>query len=99
MANSKIQTEVSPIPSYSEDHLCKMFLTGDYIETTTIDKINNPLLKYKKINSDYYVNVETGEVFNRLRDCEEVIGANGSHINECLRGRQETHRGYHFEYI
>lgn len=43
--------------------------------------------------------VETGEIFNRLKDCEEAIGADGGHINDCLRGRQETHRGYHFEYV
>ena len=43
--------------------------------------------------------VETGEVFVGLKACEEAIGGNNRHINDCLRGRQQTHRGYHFEYV
>lgn len=43
--------------------------------------------------------VETGEVFDTLKECEEAINGNGRHINDCLRGRQRTHRGYHFEYV
>lgn len=43
--------------------------------------------------------VETGEVFDTLKDCEEAINGNNRHINDCLRGRQRTHRGYHFEYV
>lgn len=43
--------------------------------------------------------VETGEVFGTLKDCEEAIDGNNRHINDCLRGRQRTHRGYHFEYV
>ena len=43
--------------------------------------------------------VETGEVFETLHECEKVINGNNRHINDCLKGRQKTHRGYHFEYI
>lgn len=43
--------------------------------------------------------VETGEVFNTLKECEEKIDGDNRHINDCLRGRQKTHRGYHFEYV
>lgn len=43
--------------------------------------------------------VETGEVFNTLEECEKKIAGNNRHINDCLRGRQNTHRGYHFEYL
>ena len=43
--------------------------------------------------------VETGEVFGTLKECEEAIGGDNRHINDCLRGRQKTHRGYHFEYL
>lgn len=43
--------------------------------------------------------VETGEVFNTLEECEQAIDGNNRHINDCLRGRQRTHRGYHFEYV
>lgn len=43
--------------------------------------------------------VETGEVFDTLKECEDAINGNNRHINDCLRGRQNTHRGYHFEYV
>lgn len=43
--------------------------------------------------------VETGEVFNTLYECEKAIDGNNRHINDCLRGRQSTHKGYHFEYL
>lgn len=43
--------------------------------------------------------VETGEVFNTLKECEDKIDGNNRHINDCLRGRQNTHRGFHFEYL
>ena len=42
---------------------------------------------------------ETGEVFNTLKECEEAINGNNRHINDCLRGRQNSHRGLHFEYV
>lgn len=43
--------------------------------------------------------VETGEIFNSSIECEKAINGNNRHINDCLRGRQNTHRGYHFEYV
>lgn len=43
--------------------------------------------------------VETGEVFASALECEKAIDGNNRHINDCLRGRQNTHRGYHFEYV
>lgn len=43
--------------------------------------------------------VETGEVFETAMECAEKIGGNHRHINDCLRGRQKTHRGYHFKYL
>lgn len=43
--------------------------------------------------------VETNQIFNTLKECEEAIDGNNRHINDCLRGRQQTHRGYHFEYV
>lgn len=43
--------------------------------------------------------VETGEVFSSSLECEKAINGNNRHINDCLRGRQNTHRGYHFEYV
>ena len=43
--------------------------------------------------------VETGEIFNTLKECEASIAGNNRHISECLNGKQKTHRGYHFEYV
>ena len=42
--------------------------------------------------------VETGMVYKNLKECEEAIDGNNRHINDCLKGRQKTHRGYHFKY-
>ena len=41
---------------------------------------------------------ETGLIYKTLDECARAIDGNGGHINDCLRGRQKTHRGYHFEY-
>lgn len=43
--------------------------------------------------------VETGETFNTLIECEKAINGNDSGIQACLKGRQNTHRGLHFEYL
>ena len=43
--------------------------------------------------------VETGEVFRSSIECEKAINGDNRHINDCLKGRQATHRGYHFEYV
>ena len=43
--------------------------------------------------------VETGDVFDTLKDCEDTTDLSGKHINDCLCGRQKTHKGYHFEYV
>lgn len=43
--------------------------------------------------------IETGEIFDSIRECEVAINGNNRHISDCLSGRQLTHRGYHFEYV
>lgn len=43
--------------------------------------------------------VETGEIFESSLECESKKHLNNRHINDCLKGRQKTHGGYHFEYI
>ena len=42
--------------------------------------------------------VETGEVFESLRECARRIGGDHGSISKCLAGRIQTHHGYHFEY-
>ena len=43
--------------------------------------------------------VETGEVFESMSDCARAIGGTVSGIYDCETGRQDTHRGYHFEWV
>ena len=43
--------------------------------------------------------VETNEIFKTSLECEKKKGLNNRHINDCLKGRQKTHRGFHFEYV
>ena len=43
--------------------------------------------------------IETGEIFNSIKDCAIAIGGSDRAICECLYGRQHSHRGYHFERV
>ena len=43
--------------------------------------------------------VETGEVYESIRECAKRIGGSEAHISECLAGKRSTHLGYHFEYV
>lgn len=43
--------------------------------------------------------VEINEEFESQSDCADVLGLNLNGINDCLRGRQQTHQGLHFEYV
>lgn len=44
--------------------------------------------------------IETGQIFLSEKDCERWLNAKGkTHINDCLRGRQKSAYGYHFEYV
>ena len=43
--------------------------------------------------------IETGEKFDSIKDCANAIGGSDRAICECLKGRQDSHRGYHFEYL
>ena len=46
-----------------------------------------------------FIIVETGDVYETAEQCAKAINGNHRHINDCLRGRQKTHRGFHFEYV
>lgn len=43
--------------------------------------------------------VETGEVFESVRDCARFLGCMHSNISLCLNGYQNTCYGYHFEFV
>lgn len=43
--------------------------------------------------------IETGEVFNSIRECARHIGGDHSAIRRCLMGIEGSCKGYTFEYI
>lgn len=43
--------------------------------------------------------VETGKVYNSITECAKAIKGTVPGICSCMSGRQEKHRGYHFEYV
>ena len=43
--------------------------------------------------------IETGEVYESIRDCNRVTGFDHSAISKCLSGKQDNYKGYHFEKI
>ena len=52
----------------------------------------------KKVKGTPIRIVETDEVFESVSECARRIGASHGHISNCLAGRNQTCRGYHFEY-
>lgn len=43
--------------------------------------------------------LETGEIYDSIRECARVLGINQSDICACFRGRQHSCGGYHFEKV
>ena len=43
--------------------------------------------------------VETGEIFESIRECARRIGGDPGTISKCLAGERSTCCGYHFEYV
>lgn len=43
--------------------------------------------------------VETGVIYDGLRECARCIDGLEPNISACLSGVQKTHRGYHFEEV
>lgn len=43
--------------------------------------------------------IETGEVFNSIKECAEAIGGHVSLIGACLSGKRNMHKGFHFEVV
>lgn len=41
--------------------------------------------------------VETGEIYDSIRDCKRATGFDHSAISKCLSGKQDNYKGYHFE--
>lgn len=43
--------------------------------------------------------IETGQVFNSIRECGRVMGCDQSMIGQCLSGKMKACNGYHFEKV
>lgn len=43
--------------------------------------------------------VETGEIYESIRECGRALGCNQSDICKCLSGKHRTCGGYHFEFV
>lgn len=43
--------------------------------------------------------IETDEIFDSEAECARSINGIQGNISQCLSGKRNTHRGYHFEYV
>lgn len=43
--------------------------------------------------------IETGEIFNSIKECANAINGNSGNICSCMRGQLDSYRGLHFEYV
>lgn len=43
--------------------------------------------------------LETGDVYDSERECARAIQGSQQNISACLRGKRQTCKGYHFEYV
>lgn len=43
--------------------------------------------------------IETGEVYPSRSACAFAIGGISANIDQCIRGKRKTHRGFTFEYV
>lgn len=43
--------------------------------------------------------IETGDIYRSIKQCAEKIDGDRISIYRCLHNQQQTHKGYHFEYV
>lgn len=43
--------------------------------------------------------IETNQIFDSEHACAKAIGGSQGNISECLKGRRNKHKGYHYEYV
>lgn len=61
--------------------------------------LKTPSKPYNHPNRKRIRIVETGEEFESVKECASRIGGNRRHISDCLNGRLNKHRGYHYEEV
>lgn len=64
---------------------------------------HKPMLGHKNPNGGRKGNkvriVETGELFNSIKECAIAIGGSDRRVCDCLKGHLDSYLGYHFEAI
>lgn len=58
----------------------------------------NRALKYTISRGHKVKCVETGKIYNSLREAERDTGCPHTHISECVRGKAKICKGYHWVY-
>lgn len=66
---------------------------------TFIDKKKNGYVQTNAGHKKKIVCIETGEIFESVKDAGEKMNVSASSISHHLKGRQKTAKGFHFEYL
>lgn len=61
--------------------------------------LKQPVRNQVHLNKRKIQIVETGEVFDGINECARITGCNRRHIQDCLSGRLNSHRGLHFKEV
>lgn len=69
--------------------------------TTRAENLNygNRAKKYGEARGKKVKCIETGIIYCSTREAERQTGCPHTHISDCAKGKQETCKGYHWEYI
>ena len=74
-------------------------LIGKSPSKETRNKISRSLLGSNSPRAKKVMCVETGEIFDCVRDIKRTLGLPNGSISKCCRGLQETCGGFHWKYI
>ena len=85
-------------PKYVSEKI-KQYNIGRSPSKETRDKISTSLKSSNSPKAKKVRCIETGEVFNCVRDIKRLKGLPNGSISKCCRGIQESCGGYHWEYI
>lgn len=66
---------------------------------TFIEKKKNGYVQTNASHKKKIICVETGEIFDSVKETGEHLNVSPSNISHVLKGRQKSVKGYHFEYL
>lgn len=73
--------------------------TKEKRKATMRDKKLNGYVQDNKGHRKKVICVETGEIFESVKEAAQKLGVNPSNITHVLKGKQLTSKGFHFEYL